>query len=445
MKTLSSILLIVLLLALPHVSRAQRTASPRHPLTKHFKPESRMKTTLAARGINAGITVPGRSVEHSWSGSAWEDGQISTYTYSAQGLPTQILYSDSATNAPEVKLTLAYNAQGLLTEFIGQEWTGTAYVNATRYVAAYDARGRETLFTTYAWQNNSWVIEFSERFTNAYNAAGVLTSVEYEELNRATNVWEKDSRTLFTVDANNQWTEVIEQEWENGAYENDERTHNIRWHNWAALQYAYLEEQDWDNGAWVDTDRETVTYQANGSYVRVQQKKRGSTWENDDRYTYTLDTNGNLILDQGESWDNTAWELNYATRYLLAYTPANVLRRSVEQQRSATSAYENRELITYGNFLALGGRRASGLEAAARLYPNPTTGMATFELSGLRQSGPVRAEVLNVLGQLVGTLELTSHQGTIAQDLDLRQQPAGLYLVRLHTAEGSIVQRLRKE
>jgi hypothetical protein len=85
------------------------------------------------------------------------------------------------------------------------------------------------------------------------------------------------------------------------------------------------------------------------------------------------------------------------------------------------------------------------LEAATALYPNPTTGRATVEISGLRAPGPVRIDVVNTLGQVLLQHSAQPHQGLLVQALDLRALPAGVYSVRLHTPEGTVVKRLVKE
>ncbi|MDO7877297.1 T9SS type A sorting domain-containing protein [Hymenobacter sp. ASUV-10] len=90
--------------------------------------------------------------------------------------------------------------------------------------------------------------------------------------------------------------------------------------------------------------------------------------------------------------------------------------------------------------------RPRQLQAGLSLYPNPTaTGRATVELSGLRAQGPVQIDVVNTLGQVLLQRSAQPRQGLIAQALDLRELPAGVYSVRLHAQEGTVVKRLVKE
>ncbi|UOQ97259.1 T9SS type A sorting domain-containing protein [Hymenobacter sp. 5317J-9] len=85
------------------------------------------------------------------------------------------------------------------------------------------------------------------------------------------------------------------------------------------------------------------------------------------------------------------------------------------------------------------------LEARTALYPNPTTGRTTLELAGLREQGPVQVEVVNVLGQTVRQLSTRPKQGFLSETIDLNGLATGVYTVRIHTQEGTVVKRLVKE
>jgi hypothetical protein len=87
----------------------------------------------------------------------------------------------------------------------------------------------------------------------------------------------------------------------------------------------------------------------------------------------------------------------------------------------------------------------SSLDASAGLYPNPTTGITTLELSGLREQGAVTIEVLNALGQRVLAQSTRPRQGAIRQELAVGHLPTGVYSVRVRTAEGTVVRLLLKQ
>jgi hypothetical protein len=101
----------------------------------------------------------------------------------------------------------------------------------------------------------------------------------------------------------------------------------------------------------------------------------------------------------------------------------------------------------YLNFVAAASPLATTtkLDARTALYPNPTTGKASLELSGLREQGLVKVDVVNVLGQVVLTMSARPQQGVITQTLNLSPLPTGVYSVRIHAQEGTVVKRLVKE
>ncbi|GAA3973647.1 T9SS type A sorting domain-containing protein [Hymenobacter antarcticus] len=101
----------------------------------------------------------------------------------------------------------------------------------------------------------------------------------------------------------------------------------------------------------------------------------------------------------------------------------------------------------YLNFVAASPLAVTTGQLAARtaLYPNPTTTRATLELAGLREQGPVKVEVVNVLGQTVQQLSAKPRQGLLTETLDLSALPTGIYTVRIHTQEGTVMKRLMKE
>ncbi|WP_159437438.1 T9SS type A sorting domain-containing protein [Hymenobacter daecheongensis] len=87
----------------------------------------------------------------------------------------------------------------------------------------------------------------------------------------------------------------------------------------------------------------------------------------------------------------------------------------------------------------------SALDAAAKLYPNPTTHTATLELTGLREQEAVQITVHNTLGQAVQELSGRPRRGVLRQQLDMSKLPVGVYSMRVRAAEGTVVKRLVRE
>jgi dihydroxyacetone kinase DhaKLM complex PTS-EIIA-like component DhaM len=73
-----------------------------------------------------------------------------------------------------------------------------------------------------------------------------------------------------------------------------------------------------------------------------------------------------------------------------------------------------------------------GSAAAATVAPNPTSGPATLDLSGL-PAGTYQVQLLSVMGQCLRTYSLA---GQAQHELAIEQMPAGAYLVRI-TGDGT--------
>ncbi|WP_073280775.1 T9SS type A sorting domain-containing protein [Hymenobacter psychrotolerans] len=82
--------------------------------------------------------------------------------------------------------------------------------------------------------------------------------------------------------------------------------------------------------------------------------------------------------------------------------------------------------------------------ASLSVYPNPTTdGHVTVELSGYANA--TELNVYNAVGQLVLSTSAAGRTGVQKATLDMRQLPAGVYLLRARTEGGLDVRRITKE
>ena len=100
---------------------------------------------------------------------------------------------------------------------------------------------------------------------------------------------------------------------------------------------------------------------------------------------------------------------------------------------SATDTIEiNVEYSSHVGFETLDG-------AEVKLYPNPTSGVVTFEMPFDEAECPM--EVMNMTGQIVLKRQVYSSGGVINETLDLSNQAKGLYLLRINgqTLQSAIV------
>ena len=87
---------------------------------------------------------------------------------------------------------------------------------------------------------------------------------------------------------------------------------------------------------------------------------------------------------------------------------------------------------------------SAALAQQVSLYPNPASAKVFVELPASLGHQAVQATLVDAVGRQVRTLTLPA-QGAAAHTLDLRELPAGVYVLRLRTSAGSIVKKLTVE
>ena len=445
MHTLRHLLLLTASVLLSAEAQAQKPVNHFETALAKLHPTA---VQAARRGTQQTVSRPGRAVRYTWDTGtqSWSaSAALETYVYDSRANLVQETFADSAMAQPTHRSLYTYNAQNRNTEELYQQMRGGTWADASRFVTTYDVQGNPTQELDQEWQNGAWATVHGYQYLNTYSN-NVLT--EQITKNWANGVFVNQDRAVYTV-VNGQWTELVQQSWQAGVWENETRFINILWFDWAALKPASYREQEWQGGSWGDDLRYTNTYSPNGTVVQVAEELLGAGWALAGRVTDTFDNYSNYLGVRFEEWSGTAWVLNYEERDLLAYTATNDVRRRVSQRfdsSGSSTGFENQERVNYSNFQSITlGTAPAALTAQTQLYPNPTTGTATLVVVGLRQPGGVRVDVLNTLGQSL--LQRTPRPGTalVSETLDLRGLPAGVYSVRLHTAEGTIVKRLVKE
>lgn len=78
-------------------------------------------------------------------------------------------------------------------------------------------------------------------------------------------------------------------------------------------------------------------------------------------------------------------------------------------------------------------------EEALQVFPNPNTGLFSIRLTE-RPTEAVQVSVYQLNGQLISTVSTFAQE----QQFDLSEQPAGLYLIKVRTAEGMLTQKITK-
>jgi hypothetical protein len=83
--------------------------------------------------------------------------------------------------------------------------------------------------------------------------------------------------------------------------------------------------------------------------------------------------------------------------------------------------------------------QAAAIGGAFRIYPNPTMGLFTVDLQGVRTSANDRLEVLDISGRRIVSEQLGAD---LTKRVDLTAQPAGSYFVNIHQADRVLREKL---
>lgn len=84
--------------------------------------------------------------------------------------------------------------------------------------------------------------------------------------------------------------------------------------------------------------------------------------------------------------------------------------------------------------------RLSAGEIKFELLPNPSSGQSQIHINTI-SSKPVIVEIFSILGNKIATYTMPSGQSTFNINLD--NQPSGMYLVRLSDGNNCSVKRLK--
>jgi hypothetical protein len=77
---------------------------------------------------------------------------------------------------------------------------------------------------------------------------------------------------------------------------------------------------------------------------------------------------------------------------------------------------------------------------AFRIFPNPTNGLFSVDLQGVKVGANDRMEVLDISGRRVMSEQIRN--GEVLKQIDLTAQPAGSYFVNIHQSDRVLREKL---
>ena len=152
--------------------------------------------------------------------------------------------------------TFAGSKETLRTSY---DWQNGAWSAKTQYTWAFDASAREIEYTTYS-RNDAGALAYSEQRLREYNAAGKLTQEIQYTAHNGTD-WSAGTKKVYDFDtSNNQVLYEYYSTYTNGAWVGSSKE---IW-TYTAGKKTYYEKNTWSNGSWVKNTKEVWVYNAVG-------------------------------------------------------------------------------------------------------------------------------------------------------------------------------------
>lgn len=409
------------------------------------KPNATAGAVNSQAKINALVSRPGTSQDYSATSlGSWQLDAISTYTYDAQGRLTQRVYADPTTNQHLAKENISYDAYGNESLYKFEQWNGVSWdvMNAYKIQSTYNAQGLKTEEIHQNWDTFGGIWENEGKTVTTYDASN--RAMEITNLEWDNNAWVQVDRMVLNH-VNGTATSALMQEYDGGSWQDVFRAQNLTWHVLYEIPMAYTLEY-YDNGTWVNGEKYLAVYDANGGHVGTYQQWEATAnlWVNSSRETESYDNNRNFTGWEEEMWDAAAsgWVYNGEEQEVLTYSGIDITERIFRDSWNSTQTLQDQRKEVYSNFQTfnISGVKKPFAELAVNVYPNPATDRIRIDFAD--QKHTVSATLVDVTGK---TWLTKSFKATEAKQLNLEAMPKGVYLLQLQTEAGSTVKRIVKQ
>jgi hypothetical protein len=385
---------------------------------------------------SSNVRVPGSAVHYGWNGQGWDSPIIEAYTYDNQARITSQADTDSLSRMPQSNFVYIYDGAGNLLEALVRNWNGVRLEDVARETMTYDTHNNVTQELVQMYTQGSWVTVKGTRYQYAYNPAGHMVSKVKLGLDFANNYVNRE-RHLFTVPTSGEWTAETIQSWTNNAWSDSLRTTMAVWHNFAKTQMQSANIEARLGPIW-------VPFRFVGTFSpvldrRTLQMRRGGSFVNQFSMVKEFDAAGNMTSFREEEWEpgTSTWDTQLESRYLYTYNAAGDMVRRIGQfnEVGVTNGLQNISRDNYKNFqtITLAAQTPRLPAESLRAYPNPSPDGRFRVQTNL--PGAVQLRLTDALGRSVLKRDFPSGLSS-AVDLDLSQQPKGVYSLELSSGLG---------
>jgi hypothetical protein len=362
------------------------------------------------------------------------------YQYDAGGRVLSVIVDDSL-RVPlrRYSYMYTYNALGQLAQADYNGWTtGQNQTSTIEYF--YNAYGHVTavrgLPNPASGQTTS-----DKEYDYTYHPTGAITSMT-EYVKYPNQPRQPLFRLTFTV-LNGQWQSCVQERYVASAWQRVRVDHRFNWRNWPARELAGNRWTDYSGSSPAEV-RDTLVYRSSaaGTVVSItsQARQPNGSWVDGLRAVRRYDAIGHRT-----SLRNYVGSLLYQQDSSTFRYWYGRLERQLDYAASgaAPGTLRPAAVTYYGGYTFVTSTAAPRAAAAFILSPNPSSQWLSLQLAAPTAPGPVQAEVLNGLGQVVHRARWAAGAG--APRWDVSGWPAGLYTVRLQAGGGSSSQRFVKQ
>ncbi|RZL44015.1 MAG: T9SS type A sorting domain-containing protein [Pedobacter sp.] len=378
-------------------------------------------------------------------GNKWVDFMKFSKTINAQGQVEE--YIESSSNGFEwtvkSKEIYKYNAAGIRTENVEQEWKDNKWVNSYKSTEFLDADGLELGYQDELWDTDSksWMIEDGSKKIVTKNASNQITAIEQQWFDEQSNDYFSFGKQVYTYNASGAVTQVTDLQNYDGDWYETMRYKNISWKSFDAKNlsgdpimlgggkytkaeaYSFSEfDQDW-----IITQKYINIFTGNNITESAELYSNGTDWDTIQKSTFSFYPNG----DEKETifWNNNmgTWEINYGYGSNNTYdTDGDLLTSKNLNWDFDENAFVENSMEIYTYTTETTGINENNAKATSlSVYPNPTVnGNITIDL-GKATLGAVTIIVYDNAGKIASQNQYSANGSKLT--LDFNNLPKGLY------------------
>jgi len=301
---------------------------------------------------------------------SWTNEARALYEYDFNGNVLEALmqqWSDGDWE-DEMKMSCDYDGD-MLSEVIYQYNMGGVWMNVTKEVYNYNGDTWTVLY--WLWNGTTWSSQDLYTYTRSGNTIELL--MQYME----GGAWQNEGKEIYTLDFDDNVTEIISQVWADNTWVNSEQT-------------TYL----FENGVFTD------------KYIKEWD---GSAWVNDYHFTYEYDVNGNA--KHGECYGFGGYDWTFAD---------NDIEMAFDYNATSTNYYGCRVDVT---FVDLTGLDENAQAVSFIVYPMPAENEIQIQAEGFQ-----KAEIYSLTGQKL--MESTT------ESMNVSVLCQGIYLLKVYDQTG---------